>query len=181
VTAPARRGLTEAVIACLAGAGLTILATTRAWSTVVTRRPAPLPPLHTPQTGSAQIGWLIALALVALAGAGALPATRGRIRVLIGGLLGLAGLGIVGGGIDGLRLAEGTRYAWPVLVIVGGLLVAYAGWGAIRNGATWPSMGSKYERAATGPAGHPVNRPITDASMWDDLDRGVDPTADSSS
>jgi len=169
------------VIACLAGAGLTIAAVTRTWTTVITRRPAPLAPLHTPQAGSTQIGWLIALALVALAGAGALLATRGRVRVLIGALLGLAGLGIVGGGIDGLRLVAGARYAWPALVVAGGLLVAYAGLTAMRNGAAWPSMGSKYERAGSGPARHPVNRPITDASMWDDLDRGVDPTADSSS
>jgi LPXTG-motif cell wall-anchored protein len=176
---PDRRGLTRAVVACLVGAGLTVLAVTRAWSTTLTRRPAPLPPLHTPQTGSSLLGWLIAVALVALAGAGALLATRGRARIVVGALLGLAGLVIFGGGVDGLRLVDGPRYAWPLLVMIGGVLVAYAGLGAMRYGPVWPAMGTKYERSgAAGPVN--ANRPVTQATMWDDLDRGVDPTADES-
>ncbi len=170
-TSAGRSGFVRALVACLAGAGLAIFAVTRAWSTVLTRRPAPLPPLQTSQTGSSHLGWPIAVALVALAGTGALLATRGRARTVIGALLSVAGIAIIAGGADGLRFAAGARYAWPVLVMLGGLLVTYAGFRTVREGSTWPSMGAKYERAAA-----PKDRPVTDATMWDDLDRGVDPT-----
>jgi tryptophan-associated transmembrane protein len=169
-----RRGLLTAVVRCLVGAGIAVFAVTRTWSTTLTLQPAPLPPLHTPHSGSSQIGWLVAVALVGLAGAGALLATRRGVRVIIGALLGLIGLVVVGGGVDGLRLAHGARIAWPLLVIVGGALIAMAGLRAMRHGASWPAMGTKYEP----PSGARPDRPVTEASMWDDLDRGVDPTVE---
>ncbi|HEY1487976.1 MAG TPA: Trp biosynthesis-associated membrane protein [Micromonosporaceae bacterium] len=164
-----RRGLVTAVVMCVAGAGIALLAAERTWSTTLTRRAAPLPPVHTAHTGSSQLGWLVAVALVGLAGAGALLATRGGVRVVIGALLGLVGLIVLGGGIDGLRLADGARLVWPALVVVGGVLVGLAGFRAMRDGPSWPAMGAKYEAPS-------MNRPVTEASMWDDLDRGVDPT-----
>ncbi len=169
-----RRAFTRTLVACLVGAGLTVLAVTRTWSVLLTRRPAPLPPLNVAQTGSSHVGWLVAVALVALAGTGALLATRGRIRTVLGALLVLVGAVIVGGGADGLRFADGARAVWPLLVIVGGVLVGYAGLRTAREGAGWPAMGAKYERAAQAA---PSDRPVTDATMWDDLDRGVDPTS----
>jgi LPXTG-motif cell wall-anchored protein len=169
-----RRGLAVAVGLCIAGSAIALLAATRTWTETLTRRPAPLPPAHTPHTGTSQLGWLVAIALVALAGAGALLATRNGVRVGLGALLGLVGVAILGGGIDGLRIADGGRLVWPVLVMVGGVLVAMAGMRAMRHGASWPAMGAKYER----PAGAvKADKPVTDATMWDDLDRGVDPTA----
>jgi len=169
-----RRGLGIAVGLCVTGAAIALLAVTRTWTETLTRRPAPLPPVHTPHTGTSQLGWLVAVALVALAGAGALLATRNGARVGLGALLGLVGVAILGGGIDGLHLADGGRVVWPVLVMVGGVLVAMAGLRAMRHGSTWPAMGAKYER----PAGATkAGGPATDATMWDDLDRGVDPTA----
>src|SRR5262249_1045497 len=94
-------------------------------------------------------------------------------------LLLLAGLGVVGGAIDGLRLAAGGAHAWPVLAAAGGLAIAGAGLMAMRSGATWPAMGSRYERtSAPVPAATGAHRPRTDAALRDDLDRGVDPTAD---
>jgi LPXTG-motif cell wall-anchored protein len=175
VTASGRRGLVRAVAACVIGAAITLFAVTRTWSTTLAHRPAPLPPVHTPHTGSSQVGWLVAVALVALAGAGALLATRGNVRVVLGALLGLVGLVIFGGGVDGLHLITDGRYAWPVLVMAGGVLVAYAGLLAMREGPSWPAMGAKYERPDASTI--PKDRPVTDATMWDDLDRGVDPTA----
>jgi hypothetical protein len=166
------RGLLTAVVMCLAGAGITLLAVTRTWSTTLTVRPSPLPPVHTSHSGSSQLGWLVAVALVGLAGAGALLATRRGVRVLIGALLGLVGLLVFGAGVDGLRLAAGARIVWPALVILGGFLIALAGLRAMRYGPSWPAMGAKYEP----PAGTRPDRPVTEASMWDDLDRGVDPT-----
>ncbi|HYN96642.1 MAG TPA: Trp biosynthesis protein, partial [Pilimelia sp.] len=41
-----RRLLAYAVVLCLAGAGLALLAATRAWTLVVEARPAPLPPVR---------------------------------------------------------------------------------------------------------------------------------------
>jgi hypothetical protein len=168
-----RRGLVTAVVMCLAGAGVALLAITRTWSTTVARRPAPLPPSETMHSGREQLGWVIALALVGLAGAGALLATRGGVRVVLGALLGLVGVTIFGGGLDGVQFVDGGRYAWPILVMIGGVLIATAGLRAMRNGPSWPAMGAKYDR----PVADAKDRPVTDASMWDDLDRGVDPSA----
>ncbi|HEU0241623.1 MAG TPA: Trp biosynthesis-associated membrane protein [Micromonosporaceae bacterium] len=201
----ARRGLATAVVTCLAGAGLALLAVTRTWATSVQRQAAPLPDKLVDHTGASLIGWLPALALVGLAGAGALLATRAHWRRATGVLVLLVGLGVVAGAVDGLRIAAG---AWPVFVGVGGLAIAWAGLAAVQSGATWPAMGSRYERpAAPTPAegatsecgaaeggqteGVPSADPAatdgaldataagvrrTPASMWDDLDRGVDPT-----
>ena len=195
----ARRGLATAVLACVVGAGLALFAATRTWTTTTQRQAPPLPDKLVDHTGGSLIGWLPALALVGLAGAGALLATRGRVRTIIGLLLVLVGLGVVAGAIDGLDIAGG---AWPVIVGVSGLGIAWAGLSAARSGTTWPAMGARYERPAVHPANAPADatasdpagvaggtsdtpsdrdataghRARTPASMWDDLDRGVDPT-----
>jgi hypothetical protein len=186
----ARRGLATAVLACVVGAGIALFAATRTWSTTTQRQAPPLPDKLVHHTGGSLIGWLPALALVGLAGAGALLATRGIGRTIIGVLLVIVGLGVVGGAIDGLDMAAGV---WPVFVGVGGLGIAWSGLAALRSGATWPAMGARYERSAApagptdgsagGSAVAPADRaatagrrPRTHASMWDDLDRGVDPT-----
>jgi tryptophan-associated transmembrane protein len=180
----ARRGLATAVVVCAAGAGLALFAATRTWSTSIEPQPAPLPARTVDHTGASMIGWLPALALVALAGAGALVATRGVARTAIGVLVLLAGFGVLGGAIDGLATDAG---AWPVLVLIGGAAVVWAGVAAIQSGATWPAMGARYERPGgagrSGETGAPrqggrsrAAARGTHASMWDDLDRGVDPT-----
>lgn len=186
----ARRGLATAVLACVVGAGLALFAATRTWTTTTQRQAPPLPDKLVDHTGGSLIGWLPALALVGLAGAGALLATRGRVRTIIGLLLVLVGLGVVAGAIDGLDIAAG---AWPVIVGVGGLGIAWAGLSAMRSGTTWPAMGTRYERSAAPAertddsagtlAAAPSDRDAragsrarTPVSMWDDLDRGVDPT-----
>jgi hypothetical protein len=165
-------GLAACVIVCVVGAGLALFAASRAWTVTLTARPAPLPPAHASHTGNSLVGWLTAIALVGLAGAGALLATRGGARVLIGALLGLVGLAVLGAGVDGLRLVEGARFVWPVLVMIGGVGIATSGLAAIRRGRSWAAMGVKYELPGAAGKG-----PATDATMWDDLDRGVDPTA----
>ena len=172
---PATRvGLLRAVVACVAGAGLALLAVTRVWSTTLRERPAPLPPIDVSHTGSSALGWVAAVALVGLAGAGALLATRGGARVGVGALLGLVGIVVLGGGIDGLRLADGARVIWPTLVGLGGLAIAWSGLQAVRHGASWPGMSPKYDRQIAKRTS--VDRPATNLTMWDDLDRGVDPT-----
>ncbi|MFI6757757.1 Trp biosynthesis-associated membrane protein [Micromonospora sp. NPDC050417] len=186
---PARRQLTYAVLLCLAGAGLALYAATRTWSVVVTVRATPLPSKIVTQTGGDLLPWLPALALVGLAASGALLATRGAGRRLVGGLMVLVGLGVAAGGVNGLVGLEGhqTKLVWAVLCGLGGLLVVAAGLITAVRGHTWPAMGARYDRSRPGtpgtghaPAdttekGGRVEAGRTVAA-WDALDRGEDPT-----
>ncbi|GAA5196651.1 hypothetical protein GCM10023322_66080 [Rugosimonospora acidiphila] len=176
-----RRGLTKAVLGCAAGAALALLAASRTWAVVITRHTAPAAVVRTPHTGSALVPWLTALALVALAGAGALLATRGRSRSVVGVLLLLAGAGVLGGGVYGLATVAHVTVVWPVLAMIGALGIGYGGFEATFHSRSWPAMGGRYERPQaprtpaedepqhTGPS-------RSDVAMWDALDRGEDPT-----
>ncbi|MEV1157384.1 Trp biosynthesis-associated membrane protein [Micromonospora chokoriensis] len=186
-----RRELTYAVLLCLAGAGLALWAATRSWSVELTVRPAPLPPVRDTRSGAGLLPWLPALAVVALAGGGAVLATRGRVRRVLGGLLGVLGLAVAAGGGYGLVADVGGSVSrqWPALCLLGGLLAAAGGWWTALRGGSWPAMGARYERPArsgpetvsapAGPEGSSTSlagRRTTEA--WDALDRGEDPTAD---
>ncbi|KOV12191.1 hypothetical protein ADK60_32990 [Streptomyces sp. XY431] len=145
------------------------------------------------------------LALVALAAAVAVFAARGAGRIAVGALTVLAGLGAAaaaaaGAGDTAALDAEAARKlaltgsaatgvghtAWPWVALLGGLLLALAGFLTVRYGRGWPAMGSRYE-APTGRA--PVRRAAdrnsaaqnsvaqTPADLWKALDRGEDPTA----
>ncbi|GAB7037797.1 MULTISPECIES: Trp biosynthesis-associated membrane protein [Catenuloplanes] len=168
-----RRAFTLALLLCVAGAGLALYAVTRVWLVEVTERPAPLPPRSADRTGSDLLVWLQPLAVVALAGAGALIATRALVRRAIGGLVAALGLAIAAGAAT--ELAAGV---WPALTSLGGAAVAAAGAWTVARGADWPSLGARYERPAAGrsepaPA---VNAPRGTRQAWDALDRGEDPT-----
>ncbi|SCG42209.1 trp region conserved hypothetical membrane protein [Micromonospora echinaurantiaca] len=180
-----RRELTYAVLLCLAGAGLALWAATRTWSVELAARPAPLPPVRDAHTGAGLLPWLPALALVGLAGGGAVLATRGRLRRLLGGLLAVLGLAVTAGGGYGLSASfpgEVSRH-WPALCLLGGLLAAAGGMLTALRGERWPAMGARYERPArktatpaapAAGAGPVTGRRTTEA--WDALDRGEDPT-----
>ncbi|MGI5215156.1 Trp biosynthesis-associated membrane protein [Plantactinospora sp. CA-290183] len=179
-----RRALTYAVLLCLAGAGLAVFAATRTWAVDLAARPAPLPPTRTVRTGADLLPWLPALALVGLAGAGAVLGTRGLGRRLVGGLLLLVGTGVAAGGAYGAFGADlaGAHRGWPLLCLLGGLLAGAAGLLTAVRGAAWPAMGARYERAPRGAAppappadGGRVEGTRTRAA-WDALDRGEDPT-----
>ena len=176
-----RRQLATSVASCAMGAALALLAATRTWTVQITRQDAPATVLRTPRTGSALEPWLTALALVALAGAGALLATRGRSRALVGGILVLSAFGVLAGGVDGLATVEHVTLVWPVAAIVGALFIGYGGGLAALRGTGWPSMGSRYERprAPRSPAEDQpqfIGPSASDVAMWDALDRGEDPT-----
>ncbi len=167
-----RRGPATAVLACLAGAGVALLAVTRVWVVEVEHRPG-LSDLRTEQTGAQAQPWLIGLALMALAGAGALLATRGTVRRVLGGLLALTGVGLVVGTV--LAWA-GADPVWPAVTVVGGLVVAAGGVLAGWYGHTWAAMSSRYERKPEATAAPEVRSVPDSRAFWDALDRGEDPT-----
>ncbi|MFC3500389.1 Trp biosynthesis-associated membrane protein [Micromonospora krabiensis] len=189
-----RRELTYAVLLCVAGAGLALWAATRTWAVELTVRPAPLGPERALRTGAALVPWLPALAVVGLAGGGAVLATRGRLRQVLGGLLALLGVAVAAGGGYGLVAAfEGAvSRQWPALTLVGGLVAAAGGALTALRGRAWPAMGTRYERRARAGAGRPGTAvadgavgegaapgPVTGrrtTEAWDALDRGEDPT-----
>ncbi|WFE41401.1 Trp biosynthesis-associated membrane protein [Micromonospora sp. WMMD998] len=172
-----RRELAYALLLCLAGAGLAAWAATRTWSVEPTTRGA-LPPGERTRTGAELLPWVPALAYVGLAGGGAVLATRGRLRRLLGALLAAVGLAVTVGG--GVGVGEpGVSRHWPALVLAGGLALAVGGALTGWRGGGWPAMGARYERrpGSTGPAD--ADRPAVERGTrdaWDALDRGEDPT-----
>ncbi|MEH0972953.1 Trp biosynthesis-associated membrane protein [Micromonospora sp. CPCC 205546] len=179
-----RRELTYAVLLCVAGAGLALWASTRVWAVELTARPTPLPPVRDARTGAGLLPWLPALALVGLAGGGAVLATRGRVRRLLGGLLCGLGAAVAAGGGYGLLAAFDGEVArqWPALCLLGGVLATAGGLLTALRSARWPAMGARYERRPAGGVapvarsgdGRVTGRQTTEA--WDALDRGEDPT-----
>ncbi|MDG4796608.1 Trp biosynthesis-associated membrane protein [Micromonospora sp. WMMD1082] len=173
--ASGRRELAYAVLLCLAGAGLALWAATRPW----VRDVGVLPALDEGRTGAQLLPWLPALALVGLAGGGAVLATRGRLRRVLGGLLALLGLSLAAGGGYGLVAEIGDQVSrqWPALTLAGGVLAAAGGLITGLRGTRWPVMGARYERGSRQPVetAGPIQGAGTVAA-WDALDRGEDPT-----
>jgi hypothetical protein len=139
------------------------------------------------RAGGDLLPWVPAIALVGLAGAGAVLATRGLVRRLVGALLLIVGVGVASGGVYGTAVVErgGAGPAWPAFCMVGGLLVAAGGLYTTARGHRWPGMGARYERPAgrgsgardgtDGADGRRVEGRTT-ADAWAALDRGEDPT-----
>jgi hypothetical protein len=169
-----RRGRGYAATAAVVGAGLALFAASRTWTTAGV-------PGTGARTGGDLLPWLPALGLAALAGAGALLATAGVARMVVGGLLVLCGLGIAGGAAA--QAVDGAVPWWPVLAAVGGLLVLDAGVLTLRKGRSWPALGARYQRDQPDQPDQPDEPDQRDAAavgaevrMWDALDRGEDPT-----
>lgn len=183
-----RRELATAVVVGAGGAALALFAAGRTWAVEVVARPAPLPDERTVRDGGDLLPWLPALGWVALAGAVALVALRGRWRRALGGLLTAAGAGMVAGA--GWAAADPSlALTWPLLGVLGGAAVATAGALAAWRSARWPAMGARYERprghggagarpgrAAGADSGTDHDRQSTPEEIWDALDRGEDPT-----
>jgi hypothetical protein len=162
-------------VAVAVGAGLVLLGATRAWSSESVPQPPPLSPQVTVHTGASLAPALPALALVALAGAGGLLATRGVVRRLVGALLTAAALGCVALVVQALT-AGGIGAGWPVACLLGACLFGAGGVLAVRDGAGWPVMGSRYARGDTRP--RRAQTTPADPELWDAIDRGDDPTRD---
>ena len=154
-----RRELALAVVACAVASALALFAASRPWLVEVTPRPAPLPPISATRSGASLVPLLPAVALVALAGAGALLATRGR---WVGAVLVAAGLTMAVTATG--QVAHG---GWPLLCVVAGAVITLVGGAALRRGRAWPRLGTRYD--------------VRQQDAWSAIDAGNDPTGDESS
>ena len=199
-----RRELRLAVLLCLVGAGLLLLATSRVWVSFADSQQLTTSAVRTQVHGTLVAPGARALGLVALAGVVALAATRRLGRVLIGALVLLAGVGTVvvlanvlaagladtallaqqvreqtGGSSSGVVATRSvsalrTRPAWPVVGIGGGVLVTASGLLVAVRGRRWATLSQAYQVPA---ARADKPEPAGDKAVWDALDSGDDPTA----
>jgi len=162
-----RRPLTATVLLCVVGAGLAFVGAGRTWESGYPHNVSPLPPSSFDQSGGDLIPGLSALAIVGLAGAGALLATRGLGRRVVGVIVLLVGVALAALALD---RAFDASTAWPALTAAGGLLVVVGGLAAGVAGHRWPGMGARYDRS-------PDKRSTGGTTdTWNALDRGEDPT-----
>jgi hypothetical protein len=136
-----------------------------------------------------------ALGLLGLAGAVALLAVSGWLRVAVGVVIVVAAAVTValqaaagGDGFGWTAYGDGTPEPasglWQVLIYLGAAVLAAGGLLAVLRGRRWPGMSRRYDRAADAPTAGGESTGSTGASrrtdpksIWDDLDRGEDPTA----
>ena len=190
-----RRVLAVAVLACLAGAGLVLLAAGQPWARA-TAGDGPAGVATVEVSGADAVAVVSGLGVLALAGSVALLATQRFGRRLVGAVLALAGLGIMAGALAGradpgpaLREAAGeatgrigapvtdvVTTGWPWPAVAGGLLVLVVGVAAAVLGPRWSAMSSRYERG--GGATAPAAGPGTDAPDRATGDPATAPTRD---
>ena len=188
-----RRGLTTAVLLCLAGAFVVLVSAGRVWTSVEIGA-GPLADARTEsRTGTDLVPGLPALGLLGLAGVVALAATRRTGRTLVGLVLLAAGAGVVAAALTadiGLvseplagetgDVTVETRTVWSTLTAAGGLLLLVAGVLTVVRGRSWPALGQRYEApaaASTAAAPQEPTEQLTEKGLWEALDRGEDPTA----
>ncbi|MCK9894547.1 Trp biosynthesis-associated membrane protein [Frankia sp. AgB32] len=186
------RGL--AILGCLVGAGLVLTCGAATWASARVGAPrspgdgdAVAAPLAAHWSGGTLAPACTALALVGLAAAVAIVATRRVGRTVVGVLAVAAGIGIIylagrvgadplaavrdtdaveqfslGGRAD---ISEVHRTAAPWLAVIGGALLTVAGMLAAVRGGRWPAMSGRYQAREA--------RPV---DAWDAIERGHDPT-----
>jgi membrane protease YdiL (CAAX protease family) len=135
---------------------------------------------------SADMPAALALALVVLAGWGAVLVTRGRFRRVVAAVALVAALGVLAAVVvAGFTLPDQVRENLPAGS--GDVSVSPTGWfvtaaiAAVLSSAVlvrawlqipaWPTMSSRYDAPATGPDAN-----ATDTDLWKALDAGRDPT-----
>jgi uncharacterized membrane protein (TIGR02234 family) len=188
-----RRELVAALSGCVLGAGLVLFAADRPWVHARAVQGSLQVPLSV-RGGSLQ-PITPAFAVVGLAGALGLVATRGVLRQLIGVLVCAGGVvaavAAVGSAHPGapeladragaaLGTASGTASAightgWGWVAVLGSVVFALAGAAAAVRGPRWPGMSARYESPV---AAAPRAATVEDSTLeqWRALDRGEDPT-----
>lgn len=186
----------------MASAGAVAVGVSRPWVEATATVPG-LPPLAVTVTGGDIAPLAGALGLVLLASFGAVLATRGRARKVVGLLIVACAVTVLvvtlhPGATEGVvqeRLAGkgwvaagnyvASTQLWRWVTLIGGAGCLAAGVLVVRAGAAWPTMGKRYDAPA--PAGTGVTvaaEPFGDESdneeaLWRALDEGRDPTRDS--
>lgn len=200
VSPRSRRELGAAVLACLLGAVLVLLSLVRDWARVPVEGGALLPDRLLGVSGGALVPGVRALALVGLAGVVGLAATRGRGRRAVGAVIALVGVAVLVettrtatdlasrvGSVDEVREAGGgagvDATPWPVLAVVGAVLLVAAGLLVATRGSRWSALSERYDAPVAGGGRPPPVAAVEgagdvrpDKALWDDLDRGEDPT-----
>ncbi|MCU1658398.1 MAG: family rane protein [Pseudonocardiales bacterium] len=199
-----RAEFAAALLLDLVGAAAVLLVSGRPWQTLLTSRPRPLADDVLRLSGRTIDSAPTALGLVALAGVVAVLATRGLARRAIGAVLALAGAALVWRSVTGLAAVSAARArslveskhsgvgvdqsvvphvtvhaVWPVLSAACGLLVLAGGALVALRGHRWRAMSVRYEAPASRPASaedQAAQRARAEASLWNALDRGDDPT-----
>jgi len=197
-TSRRRAGVGSILVLGIASSALTAVAAAKPWADLSAAGRALVPGAGT--TADSTLGsageapLALALALVALAGWGAVLVTRGWFRLAVTAvgavaswaLLVVAGVefaaapeavrhavGQVGGGRPGADLASRTGWYWAGLL--GALVLAVSYLLALRGVRRWPTMGSRYDA----PGGSRTSgTPVTNLDLWKAIDEGQDPTRD---
>jgi uncharacterized membrane protein (TIGR02234 family) len=178
-----RRPLLVAALACGVGGLLVLLAAGRTWGAVTAGAPGQARQ-HVAVSGSAVAPALSALGIALLALAVAMLAGSGLVRRIVALVVVAVGGATIGvaaraRGDVGTKLADrlfasslhsvgGSRPAWWLLALAGGVIAVVAGAVVAVRSATWAGLGARYDAPA--PAEHAT------ADAWEALDRGHDPT-----
>ncbi len=181
-----RRGPALAVLLCLLGAFLVLVAAGRTWLSGVEALPAPLPSRDVALTAGDLGLALRALGLVGLAGVPALAATKRTGRIVVGVLLALAGAAVVvrsagvlldpdGAADPGRRSSRrppGRPSPSPAVC---------CSWppdcSSRSAGRQWAALGKRYEAPGAAAEQAPeTSGPVAERELWEALDRGEDPT-----
>lgn len=183
----ARREVVATMVAALIAALLLFGSSASRWAQGTGRRPAgsSFVTVHASVTGRSVAGVIEAVALLALAAVVAVPATRGRGRLVVGVLAGAGGIAGAVGAVGSRssaraqvlhRLPVGAMVStspWWMVALAGALLLAAVGVVVAVRGPSWSALSSRYEA----PAARRERLPAGDAGTWDALDRGEDPTS----
>lgn len=192
----ARRELTVAVLLTAVAGSLGLVAGSRTWLDLRVVRDPPLPPVDEAVAGAALAPLVPGLALVVLAGAAGLLATRRWGRVAVGIVVVAAGAGMLVAAVpwlgavpDGraqevavdvdlpagaLEVSSGTG---ALIAVLAGLVAVLLGLATAMRAWRWPVMGARYDAPAAGPPAAAVGgEPPSERETWEALDRGEDPT-----
>ncbi|GAA1514923.1 TIGR02234 family membrane protein [Sphaerisporangium rubeum] len=198
----ARRALAVFVPAGAAGAAAALIAGGRTWATVQFHGAPAVRAAPVEVTGNDLVPALGPLALAAFAAVVAVLATRGVWRAIVGVVIALCGAAVAVTALRGVStgqvvavarervtLAAGDQaavtatWSWPALAALGGAVLAAAGLTAVLRGRHWPGMSTRYDRPTGTTPSTEASRSATprdaDRGMWEALDRGEDPTAES--
>lgn len=187
-----RGGLAATLLLGLAGGLAMAVGAGRPWY-VATARQRGLPEIAVEVTGTELVPVASALGLVALAGFGAVLATRGTLRRAVGALVAAVSVVVAAltarppaamalarselaahGWSSGAYDVDGSGWRW--LVLSGAVAGVVAGLTVLRRGAQWSSLGPEYDAPSSPSRQEGVSHELTEAEVWREIDAGRDPT-----